>query len=76
MAIDPIDDLKGRAIAPTSLGPIKPTPEILADIAASTANLSAVAKSVSDRLTLQADAGDIFAVMELDAREHARDASA
>lgn len=77
MSETPIDGMKARAVQPVSLGdaggPAQVPDERLTDIAVATADLAAVARTISDALPLTADIGDIFAVMAADA--DARDAA-
>ncbi|MEO1694610.1 MAG: hypothetical protein AAFR55_05180 [Pseudomonadota bacterium] len=77
MSDTPINGMKARAVQPVSLGdadgPAQVPNERLTDIAVATADLAAVARTISDALPLTADIGDIFAVMAADA--DARDAA-
>ncbi|MEO1719653.1 MAG: hypothetical protein AAFR23_05400 [Pseudomonadota bacterium] len=81
MSETPIDTLKARAAKPESLGPPDAPGQVpdnrLAEIAPVMQTLAEAARDVSDRLPLQADAGDIFAVMnaDADARETERGAA-
>ncbi|MEM1307314.1 MAG: hypothetical protein AAGG99_07300 [Pseudomonadota bacterium] len=77
MSDTPIDGLKARAVQPVSLGdaggPAQVPDDRLTDIAVATADLAAMARTISDALPLTADSGDIFAIMAADA--DARDAA-